>query len=1012
MLLIHLFSCAGQVPEPPVIESVAQTESWYITGLQCQAQVVRTEGDVPHIYAHNREDLARIMGFVAARDRYFEMDLARRLGLGEASGLLGQDALEIDKESRLSGMTWVSQQVLDNWTDEQLAWMDAYAEGVNAYIAAVEAGQLPPPSELELAGPFLGAEEPADLMEPWDRRSLSGLAGTVIYELGYETGDIGNAATEAILPTVYDPEAALSELRTQGAIDDIWNNITPLYPVASAPDWTGGSAGPPSSSQGASTAAPQVPLAMLERLDARTQRRQDLLGHNWTDGFGSNAWAVMGEHTPDGRALMAGDGHLALDIPGLFWQVGLDTELLGGGDTHQLGVTIPGMPHMAVGTNGDIAWSQTQLMGDVTDWYAEELQLDADGAPSGTLFQGTWEDVVAWEESIEVADVPVLGSEGRTETLTRYTTFDGRWITEIEGTVVDDDYSPQPGETVVDFGDHYIVPGDTDGDGVISALSFDYAGLDGANIIQALDHFGHAESVEDFRQATAGLVAYSQNFTVADSAGSVLYTGYQAVPCREYLPRNDDGTWADGADPHLLLDGTQYGGFTIPVDGDGRLIEGESDPSRCVVPLDEYPYSVDPAQGYVITANNDPAGLSFDNSLTNDGWYIGGPWSNGYRAHRIDVLLADAVANDWADMQGMATIQNDTRSSLGSEFGWALLEAIEMAQDLSATDGPKEDWEQRLVDLYDADAARMDQAHDLLQAWADADFPTPSGVETFYNTPAEGDADLAVATMIHNAWMSFYVSNLFDDEGLPGVWEPWGNHGRTRAIALILGGRGAANPAALSSWNPETEESAFFDVLGTEPIERSQEIALLALVDAFALLESPAEEDSRGGFGTADLSEWIWGYKHVVRFDSILASFVGDEFAFLSDPFNITTDTLPLVENMDRDDPRNELVGFPRPGDTDAVDAANNGFSTDNFDYGSGPVFRMIVAVDGDNTSVWNVIPGGQSGMTDSPYFSDQAALWLGNERLDIPFAAADVAAAGTGREVYHPVAPSGLCGF
>src|SRR4029079_17880317 len=112
------------------------------------------------------------------------------------------------------------------------------------------------------------------------------------------------------------------------------------------------------------------------------------LGHDHALGWGSNAWAVAGAATTDGRALVAGDGHLPLSIPSLFYQIGLDTSVLGDGDTHQMGLVFPGMPVMAVGTNGQVGWSQTQLMGDITDWYREELQLDANGKPGASLFQG------------------------------------------------------------------------------------------------------------------------------------------------------------------------------------------------------------------------------------------------------------------------------------------------------------------------------------------------------------------------------------------------------------------------------------------------------------------------------------------------------------------------------------------------------------------------------------------------------------------------------------------------
>jgi acyl-homoserine lactone acylase PvdQ len=108
------------------------------------------------------------------------------------------------------------------------------------------------------------------------------------------------------------------------------------------------------------------------------------------DWFGSNSWAGAGAKTPDGATLLAGDGHLQIDIPSIFYQIGLDTSVLGGGDIHQVGLTIPGFPVLAVGTNGNVAWCQTQLSADVTDWYREEIRLDPNGLPLESMFQGEW----------------------------------------------------------------------------------------------------------------------------------------------------------------------------------------------------------------------------------------------------------------------------------------------------------------------------------------------------------------------------------------------------------------------------------------------------------------------------------------------------------------------------------------------------------------------------------------------------------------------------------------------
>ncbi len=1007
-MLLLLAACSGPSVEAPVIEQVAQTESWVLHGLQCEAQIVRTEMNVPHIYAHSREDAIRLLGFSTARDRYFEIELGSRLALGTLSGLLGQDALQTDLESRGMGMTHVADTMLENLTADQALYFDAFAEGVNNYIALVANDEIAPPSELEVAGGILGADHPSELMDPWTRRDVAGMAATIIYNLGYETGDVGRAYTESVLPDLY-AGAALEDLRQAGVYDDIWRPVAPPAVYASASGWetTDGAR----SSRLDRERHIDAPSSMLKRASERLARRQAAMGHDWDMGFGSNVWAVDGAHSADGRALLASDGHLALEVPSLFYQVGLDTQLLGGGDTHQVGMSIPGMPVMAVGTNGDIAWSQTQLMGDITDWYLEELQLDADGKPSATLFEDGWQDLQVHEMVFEVADVPLLDSVGRTETWHRWTTYDGRWIAEVEGVKVDADYEAQTGESVIVLEGDFIVPQDTDGDGRVSALSFDYTGLDNANVLLAVDNLGHATDVHDFREATKGLVAYSQNLVAADKYGEIFYTGYQAVPCRDVLERNGDGSWAEGSDPSQLLDGNRYGGFTIQTDAEGHVVEGAGD--SCVVPFDVYPQAFNPPTGYVLNANNDPGDISLDDSLTNDPYYIGGSWIEGYRAVRIDELLAD-VTQTGATIDDMAVIQGDTKSAMGQSFGFVLVDAIANARGLNEVDRILTEDEQRLVDLYNSEAQALDEVHSRLVAWADADYPTPSGVQTFYNDLEAGEEDLAVATMLHNAWFGRFVSGVFGDEGLPDVWEPTGGTGQTRALTKIVYGRGADNPQGLSSWNEDTYESAFFDVLGTEPVETSDEVALMAMIDALAFLRSPVEDDSLGGFGTEDMDQWIWGYKHVARMDSILGSFLGDDgtYAALTAPFSITTYNLPLEEGMPPTDPRDDLIGFPRDGDTFSIDAANNGFSQTDFDYSSGPVFRMVFALGEGQIEGINIIPGGQSGLSNDEHFADQAALWLGNQTLPVRFHVEDVIDGAQGREVYHPGAGGDLCGF
>ena len=346
-LLLVLAACSSKAPAPTPLDAVAVTETRALQGLRCEVQVLRTEGDRPHIYAHDRADLARALGFVMAKDRFFEMDLARRLGLGTVSELLGDAALETDMESRVMGMTFVADSLLARLTPEQVVEFDAFAEGVNAYILAVKAGELDPPSELALAGNLLGAEEPWMLMLPFDRRSVAGVGATLIYELGFETGDIGRANTAAALPSLY-AEAPLGDLRRAGVVDDIWLRVEPVHAVGAAEGWpAAATSGPPAPPQHRGlTADPRVPREVLRRLNDRLDRLQRRLGHDWENGFGSNAWAVSADAASGGGAILAGDGHLSLTVPSLFYQLGLDTQLLGGGDTHQAGLGVPGMPLM------------------------------------------------------------------------------------------------------------------------------------------------------------------------------------------------------------------------------------------------------------------------------------------------------------------------------------------------------------------------------------------------------------------------------------------------------------------------------------------------------------------------------------------------------------------------------------------------------------------------------------------------------------------------------------------
>lgn len=999
------------------LQALPADETWNLTGVFAPVHVVRTEGSVPHIYASSRRDLSFVQGFVVARDRFFMMDLMRRLGLGRVSELIGDLALDTDLESRLTGMTYVADRIAAGMSDEQAVLADAFAAGVNAYIDEVKARRLPLPSELRLAGPLLGVANPRNLMEPFTRRDISGILAVIVYQSSYEGGDVGNTRARATLDDLFSG-VALETLRKAGARIDLPNGITPFRPVASAAGFgveRGDTFTPgptPDEVPGARTVrlAPRqsvarkttAPDSLVERLSARLDTIEERLGR--IDGFGSNSWAVSGAHTATGDTFLAGDGHLQLDIPPIFFQVGLDDSVLGGGNTHQFGIVIPGFFIMPVGTNGRVAWCQTQLSADITDWYQEQVQLDSAGLPVTTLFQGERRPLERIDETFLIRDVPALESEGRTEVHPRFRLFDGRFLAEIEGRRTNPGAALPPGESAVYTLSGLVVPGDTDGDGVVSGISFDYSALDIGQVLAGADGFGHSADVEEFRQHSRKLIGYSQNVVAADDQGGVLYTSYHAVPCRGYLPRQANGDFTPGADPTQLIDGTQYRGFEIPTTG-GLVDEGAAggDPHRCLVPFDSTPQSIDPQRGYVLSANNDPGRIAFDGTLQRDPWYIGGPWDNGFRAGVIEDELVRTVAERSGDLTRMAAIQGNHRSPLGTDFARYLIEAIRYARGLSPS-GMLPPWEERLEALYHSDREAMDEVEQRLVAWGERGFDAASGVETFYHTPAADDADDAVATMIFHAWISRFMRSVWDDEGIHGGLFGNGDLTRMSLIGRFLAERDAGT-SVFASHNPETGESVFFDRLGTPQVETSRELMLQSLAGTLEFLRSAPLAADSGGFGTNDMSRWLWGLRHQVRFESLLAPFLGNDpsFEIFTAPFAIDTAKLPLAPTLPAGDPRIGLRWFPRPGDQWNVDAANPGLSGTNFSHGSGPVMRMVFALRNGEVSGLNILPGGQSGLSESPNFSDQAALWLANEAYPVRFHLDDVLAGVTKHEVFLP---------
>jgi penicillin amidase len=1005
--------------DPGRILGIAQTASNALPMLTSNVEVVYTELGVPHVYAANDHDLRMVQGYLAARDRFFQMTLYRLNGRGEITTLVGQGALASDVTTRTQGIREVSDRICSMLTPDQQMQMDAYVAGVNAFIDAVIAGHETPPDEFNTFRLVLQTHSPGEAMPRMDRIGLCGVAATIIYQTGFDQNDVAASQAEAAARTrfVGDPFEAL---RRDGVLVDVLTRADPARRTTSvecaSPPCYGLEMGtmmasfdPGLHAPTSPTLVPHLPTSILARaLD--TLDRFGIHPVRGTD-FGSNAWAVSALGTSDGSSVFAADGHLALSVPTLiFYQLGLDTTVFGDPTMgrHQMGMGIPGIIPMGPGTNGHVMWSQTYLNADAADWYREQLTLDTNGVPVSALFQSTQHPLTTVDESYVIANAPALSSMGHTEIHARFTTFDGRHLIQVEGRTPAPGEVPGTHESILWIGGVQVIPGDTDGDGIVSGLSLDYLAYDASNVLEMIDQIGNATTVQQMSDALRRNVGYTQNFAFSDDAGSVMYDSYNATPCRTYLrPTGMTTGWANGGNPRRVIDGTQFGGFAIALDASGLPDESmSSDPIHCIVPRAMYPRARNPDRGFVLTSNNDIAGTTLDGDLDNDTYYLGTQYAAGYRADTIHTRLAALVASHGATVDSLASVQADHHSATGQEYLPALHAAVAHAHTLATSGGTLSADEMRLVAIYNADQAAIDEAMGRLDAWLAAGAIAYSGVDTFYDTMGSMHATDSVAAMIHVEWFRQLLHRIWSDEDVALAFDFDPRTQYLGSLRRLIDGRGTTNPEHLASFNAATGESIFFDVRGTTPVERSDEALVGALADAIHALAMPLATDGTGGFGTTTQSSWIYGLHHQVRFESILTIFAGNVsgVSLLAGAFKIDTMRLPLAPMLPPSDPRASLTWFPRPGDFDNVDAANPSFTVGtDYTYGTGPNMRMVVRLHAGEVQGQNILPGGQSGRPGSPHFADQARLWLGNQTVPLRYTVADVVAGATGRETFHP---------
>lgn len=294
------------------------------------AAIERDAEGTPVIRARSRGDLAFATGFAHAQDRFFQMDLMRRAAAGELAELLGSAALETDRNLRVHGFRHVAREVIATATPNDRALLDAYSAGVNLALSEASPWEY-----------LLLSVDPAE----WRAEDSVLVAFSMYLNLNDSSGseELARAQLrEALPPAMF---AFIAPLGTEWDAPMQGGTIRPA-PVPSAEIF--------SLRNGAARTAALTTPGTEGPLEEKTF-------------VGSNSWAVAGTHTTDQTALLANDMHLGLRLPHVWYHARMIVEGQGDERRDLVGVTLPGLPVLIVGSNGRVAWGFTNSYGDWTD---------------------------------------------------------------------------------------------------------------------------------------------------------------------------------------------------------------------------------------------------------------------------------------------------------------------------------------------------------------------------------------------------------------------------------------------------------------------------------------------------------------------------------------------------------------------------------------------------------------------------------------------------------------------
>lgn len=449
-----------------------------VAGLDGQVEVLRDTYGVPHIYASTPHDLFFAQGYTQAQDRWWQMEFWRHIGAGRIGELTGKtnSVLSNDLFIRSAGWYASAEQDYEALDQEIKDILQAFTEGVNAYITTRSAG------ELAFEYNVLGVTGVNIAIEPWE--SLDTLVWTKVM-----SWDLGGNMSE---------EQDFSELLEKVG-EDMVADYAPQYPYEK-----------PTIIQPDDLPPAGMPFdAAYDVQEAGTPVTTEWAGDfrdtglifGKGDGIGSNNWVVSGSKSASGKPLLANDPHLGIQMPSIWYEIGLHCTTVNEECPFDVrGLTFASVPGVVIGHNANIAWGVTNIGWDTQDLYIIKPNPDN---PLQYEWNGEWRDMTVRTEEIRFGDgEPSLTLNVR--------------VTHL-GPIIND-YQLEDDGTVSEYTD--------------KPLALRWTSYEPSTLLKAILGLNRARNWEDFREAARYWDTAAQNMIYADIEGNIGYQTPGHVPIR------------------------------------------------------------------------------------------------------------------------------------------------------------------------------------------------------------------------------------------------------------------------------------------------------------------------------------------------------------------------------------------------------------------------------------------------------------------------------------------------